>query len=676
MAIYNVQVPDGSIMKIEGPDNATDEQIIQAAQAGYAEKQAAQAPQEPSIMQDIAAGATRGLALPAAGAALGAAVGAPFAGVGAIPGAIAGAGAATLAQLVGDPVVNAVNKLTGSTFATPTEAIEGLLTVAGIPKVQTQAGRIAQTTAAGAGGGGGVAAAGKAVQMAAASPVTRAVGGAIAAQPVAQVAGGAGAGLAGQSAAEAGANTAGQIAASLAGGVAGAAGALRTQRPQPTIQAQQQAQQAVQNVADLERQFGRVLTTDVVPPTTFMGKTVQAAGERIPYAGTAGIRQAQQEQRIQAVRNVLKEYNADDYAQLSNDVLKDLATKRTADINKYSTMKKQVIDKYADQGVVNTNNATRVIDEQIADLTKRQTQGADEAIQELVKIRENLQNRNLFELEAYRRDELANIFKADPAKPLSQAARDVGEQALRKVYAPVNQDIGNFIKSKAALTGDRRDFDKWMVANKRLAATADDFKNQSLKNVLLKGNIKPEEIQRLLFAGKPSEVQAIYSKLTPQGKANARAAVLAKAADDAATQLAEGGAFVSPDKFVNNVQKMGNSVGVIFTGDDLKRIDGLTRYINSTKRAAQAAVVPQTGVQAVPFIAGSFLTDILGGAVAATATALSVGGIARIYESAPVRNLLLQLSKTKANSPQEAALLQKLSATLPSIYNATVQQQE
>ena len=229
MAIYNVQVPDGSIMKIEGPDNATDEQIIQAAQAGYAEKQATSKPQEPSMMQDIAAGATRGLALPAAGAALGAAVGAPLGGVGAIPGAIAGAGAATLAQLVGDPVINAVNKLTGSTFATPTEAIEGLLTAAGMPKVQTEAGRIAQTTAAGAGLGGGMAATGKAIQAAAASPLGKAIGGAIATQPLAQVTGGAGAGLAGQMAAESGAGTAGQIGASLAGGIVGGAIPLASQ---------------------------------------------------------------------------------------------------------------------------------------------------------------------------------------------------------------------------------------------------------------------------------------------------------------------------------------------------------------------------------------------------------------------------------------------------------------
>lgn len=175
----------------------------------------------------LAGAATRGLAVPAAGAALGAAIGAPLAGVGAIPGAIAGAGAATLAQFVGDPIVSSVNSLLGTKYRLPTEAMEDLLTRLGVAQPRTEAERIVQAMAAGAGGAGGMAAAGRAVQAAAgqAAPVAREVGRMMAAQPITQVAGGAGAGAAGQIAQEAGVGPLGQIGAALAGGVAGATAA-------------------------------------------------------------------------------------------------------------------------------------------------------------------------------------------------------------------------------------------------------------------------------------------------------------------------------------------------------------------------------------------------------------------------------------------------------------------
>lgn len=165
---------------------------------------------------------TRGLALPATGAALGAAAGLPFGGVGAVPGAVVGAGAATLAGLVGDPIVGTINNLFGTKYTMPTEAMEDLLTRIGVPEARTQAERIVQATAAGAAGAGGTVAAGRAIQAAAgqAAPVTAGVGRMVAAQPGLQVAGGAGAGAAGQTAQEMGAGPGGQIAATIAGAMA------------------------------------------------------------------------------------------------------------------------------------------------------------------------------------------------------------------------------------------------------------------------------------------------------------------------------------------------------------------------------------------------------------------------------------------------------------------------
>ena len=164
---------------------------------------------------------TRGLAPIATGAAIGAAAGAPFAGVGAIPGALAGAGAAGVATLVADPIVGAVNSLFGTQYTLPTQAMEDLLTRAGVAKPKSEAERILQSAVTGAAGGVGGVALGRTLQAAAGAgaPVTQAVGRVMATQPVLQTVAGATGGAAGQTAAELGAGPIGQIAATLAGGV-------------------------------------------------------------------------------------------------------------------------------------------------------------------------------------------------------------------------------------------------------------------------------------------------------------------------------------------------------------------------------------------------------------------------------------------------------------------------
>jgi hypothetical protein len=227
----------------------------------------------------LAGAATRGFALPAAGAALGAALGAPLAGVGAIPGAIAGAGAATLAGFVADPVVGAVNSLLGTKYTLPTDALQDLLTRVGVAEPRTAAERIMQTTAAGAGGGAGMAAAGKGIATAAdaaldlgrimaskqgipyvageVAPVVRGVGQMLATAPVLQAASGGTAAGAGEVARESGAGPVGQIGATLAGALVPFApqavrnvaqavapqGASIAAKPQPTVR------ESVQSIA-------------------------------------------------------------------------------------------------------------------------------------------------------------------------------------------------------------------------------------------------------------------------------------------------------------------------------------------------------------------------------------------------------------------------------------------
>lgn len=656
---YSITTKDGITINNIPDDVAADSADLKARVAAIRsgggaaalETAAIPAPAE-TTLQGITGAITRGIAPIAAGATLGAAAGLPFAGVGAIPGAIAGAGAAGLAMTVGDPIVGSINSLLGTKYTLPTQAMEDLLTRLGVSEPKTAAERIVQTATAGAAGSGGMAATGKAVEMAAgiARPITQAVGAQIAAKPVAQIAGGAVSGLAGQAAKEMGAGPAGQIAASLVGGMAGAK--LATTKIQPT------AAQLPSDIAAAERAGVTLMTTDVVPPRTFASKWLQTVGERIPFAGTGGVRQAQQTERIEAVRNVLRDFGADDAARATDDVMKDLATKRGADLSKYVKSKTEVIERLGQTGTVPMTNTVQAIDDQITKLQGLKTQEVAPIIERLTDWKAALQGQNLVNVETLRK-QIGESFKA----PELASIRGIGEKALSSIYKPLKQDMESFITQ----VGERRDVTKWKVADKRLADLAGELDMGTLKSVLRRGDATPEVIGNMLFSKKPSEVSQLYASLTPSGRESARAAILSRAAEKATADVAEG-TVISPDKFANEVKRLGTSIGVFFTGDDLKQVEGLTRVLNITKRASEAAAAPPTGVQAAIPVSAAALSSFFGGGlpgfIATLGTAGGVGVAARIYESAPVRNLLIKIPQTVSGSPEEAALLKRLTATI------------
>ena len=603
-------------------------------------------PPNETTMAGLAGAATRGLAplgtAMAAGAAMG---GLPTAGIGAIPGALAGGAAYGASQLIGEPIINAVNATFGTKIATPSEAWEALLTRAGVAEPKTAAERVLRAAAGGLASGVGGVSAGQAL-MKSAAPLAQAAGAMLADAPAAQLAGDVGSGLAAQAASELGVGAGGQAIAALIGGVAGSR-AARTQII-PAAQANA-AERAL--VTEAEKVGVPLLTSDVAPPRTFMGKAAQSLGERVPLVGTGPVRQAQQEARIGAVRDVLVDFGAGPSAQASDAVMADLLATRGAEVGKYAAQKTDVIKRLSTSGAaVPVARATAAIDQQIAKLQALKTKELGPVVARLEDWRQSIQGQSLANIEDLRK-QLGESFKA----PELASVRSTGEKSLSSIYGALRDDMSTFIRGN----GQPQDIAKWTDANKKLSSMMGELKTSALKSAIEKGTDTPEAIRGILFSSKPSDVRLLYRNLSDAGRDNAKAALLAHAAEKATTND-----VLSVERFVSQVDKLGPQFGIFFKGDDKRRIEGLTRVLGATRRGAEAGVMTNSGQQGVASLTAVGAGQLTGSALGGAAALGGAGLMARLYESPMVRGLLLRLPSTKVGSAEEAAILKRISGAM------------
>ena len=556
-------------------------------------------------------------------------------------------GAGDILGIVGAPINATINAALGTNLST--DLGQSFRETLGLPENPNKMADALIQGATGAASGAGLAGA---TSRALPGMAGRAAG-AMAAQPVQQIAGGAGAGAGAEFAREQGGGPTAQIGAALLGGVAGSGVAGITQ----ALAAPRAAMPAAVSAA--ERANIPVMTSDVAPPTTFMGKAAQSTGERIPIAGTGGMRATQQEARVQAIKNVLAEYSAGTDA-LPEKVWGSLAAKRGAELTKYSDLKKQVIGALDGAGEVPVSGATKAIDDEVARLTRISPEGFAPAVSILRRWKTDLQGKSLADIEVLRK-QIGEEFKSPELAAVSGEA----QKSLNRIYAPLREDMTAFIREN----GGGKEATKWMVANKRLAEMAGELDKTSLKSVLRSGDATPEAVNRLLFSQKRSDVAALYRNLTPEGRANARAAVMDKVFQDIGGDLDA----ISPERFVTAVRKQGNAIGVLFDQADADRINGLVKALKLTRRAGEAGVMTNTGQQAVPIAGLTGLTGLVSGLMGGASTGVATGAatlgaagtiglLARVMEGKAARSALMQLRNAKP--AEEAAAAKRFLAAI------------
>jgi hypothetical protein len=616
--------------------------------------------QRGTTLRGLSGAAVRGAGPVAAGAALGALAGAPIAGVGAIPGAAAGAGAAALTTLVGDPIVSSVNRIFGTNYSTPSESIQHLMDAAGIDKAETGAERIVQAAAGGVGGAAGIASGAKILANTASQagrPVVSGVLDSLAANPGTQMAAGAGGGAAGQAAAEAGGGTGAQLAASLLGGFGGAGAVGAAQRVAGIRNAAiDPAQQAIIDAG--ERANVPVLTSDVLPPDSFVAKNLQAIGERIPLAGTGPVRAAQQEARSGSVADIASQYGKPDY-----EAIVDSVKGRVGNIKKAAG---RVINKAGQQldavGPVAPTKSTLAIDDALAELQRPGVYkpGFKGYVDELQELKDTFQNNptftNLRESRTALREKMEAVDSAGRSQLPSRTKALFG-----KAYSAIKDDMDDFANANLPPA----QVAKLNKANIVYGETAGLLKNTRLKSVLDKGDVKPEIVKGIIFNGQPSEMQTLYQSLGTVGRQNVKAALIDEAASKSV--LADGN--INPNRFGVELAKYDKKIDAFFKGEEKTAIKGLTRLLQVTRRAQDSQLAPTNGSSLTPWALGATAIKSLGTAVVAGATG---GGLARLYESKPVRDLLLKLAATQPNSRSEADIIRTIIAST----NAEKQRQQ
>jgi len=391
-----------------------------------------------------------------------------------------------------------------------------------------------------------------------------------------------------------------------------------------------------------------VKTTDVVPPETIVGGLTRQFAERVPFIGTGGVRGSQQVARKDAIQEwASKIPPVDDKAVMDSikrkkDRIKAAASERYERINGIMNS----------AGDVPLNNTLKQIDDTIAELSAPGKVVDQATIKDLQELKTALQNPQTFSLLRENRTYLSDIMERTDPAGRSQLPTN-SKRLLAKIRGAMSQDMDEFVKTNAP-----NEYFKYKQADAIYAEEARTLSKSRLKGVLDRGEVTPEQYRTLLFSSKPSEISLLYRSLDNSGRANARNSIL-----NHVVEKAGGLDNMTPETINRELKKAGPQIEAFFRGEQKEQLIGFQRLLEATKRAGEAKAVTPTGqaVQtSIGVAAGAGAAVQNPAAIVALMITGSVGLGARVYESRPVRALMIRLANAEKGSKAEKIIVDKL----------------
>ena len=386
-----------------------------------------------------------------------------------------------------------------------------------------------------------------------------------------------------------------------------------------------------------ERTGVPVMTSDVLPPRTFMSKSLQTFYERIPILGTGGKREFQKGAREGALEKLAADFGVTADIPYTDAIIKSLDDVKVERISAASKLKNSSRDMLSTAGEVPKDNFTKAIDDAIANEMRFGTKADKELIASLEQWKQtpNGDFKFLDELRSRLGDEISDYYTG---KNSQIGSKGIGY--LQGLKNALTNDMDSFAASlkNEGMSQASRD---WKRANAMFFDEYSKYKDSALKTMLDKGDLKPEIVMPILKGKAPSQVKLLYDNLNATGRNSAKAAILQDMLDQAGK---------SPEKFLSSMDKMDKNLRVFFKDKDMEVLSAYQKLLQSTTRAATAGVRTPTGQElyGLALVGGGYGAASLEPTLAAVAGVTAMGG--RVFESGPVRDALLKLNNTPVNS--------------------------